>query len=245
MANNEIVEQKQTFSDVMLAELESKKDGLPNGFNAQRFVMNAVSLINEHPELQKFGANQLKIGLLKGAVLDLDFYRKECYLIGYGSQLQFQMDYKGMTKLCKKYSLRPIKDIGAEIVREGDEFERVVDGNNSSFTFKPKPFNSGAIIGAFSFCRYVDGTCITEEMTKAELDKVRNVSKAKNSGAWGSFAEEMFKKVVIRRMCKKIELDFENNEQLNLFNDDTAINTEKKSVETDNPFDDTNGLEEI
>lgn len=245
MAENEIVEQKQTFSEVMLAELENKKDALVKGFNKERFVMNAVSLLNDKPELQKFGAGQLKMGLLKGAVLDVDFFRNEAYLIGYGSQLQFQLSYTGMKKLVKKYSVRPVKDINAEIVRDGDKFEKEVSDKNTNFSFQPKPFNDGEIIGAFAYIQFADGGCIVEEMTKKEIDMTRSKSKSKGAMAWSDFYGEMAKKVVTRRLCKKCELSFENNEQMSLFNDDTAIDTTASKPKVDNPFDDADGLEEI
>ena len=59
--------------------------------------------------------------LLKGAFLGLDFFNGECYAIPYGNQCQFQTDYKGEIKLCKRYSSNPIQDIYAKVVREGDK----------------------------------------------------------------------------------------------------------------------------
>ena len=244
---NEIAEQpKQTFSEIMLAELESKKLGLPKGFNADRFVMNAMALLNEHPEYQKFGANQLKVGLMKSAVLDIDIYLKQGYFIPYGNQLQFQVSYTGQKKLVKKYAVRPVKDVSAELVREGDVFEKQVTDDNTTFVFKPKPFNDGQIIGCFAYVQYADGGCQVEEMTKKEIDMVRSKSKAKGAMSWSDFYGEMAKKSAIRRLVKKIELSFENAEQYSLFEEDTAIDTTPKKAETHNPFDDdTNGLEEI
>lgn len=236
---NEIAEQpKQTFSDVMLAELGNHEAGLPSGFNKERFVLNAVSLLNEKPELQKYGAAQLKLGLMKAAVMDVDAFRGECWLIPYGQQLQFQMSFKGCKKVAKKYSVRPIKDISAEIVREGDVFEKQVTDDNTTFVFKPKPFNDGPIIGVFAYVQYEDGKCFVEELSKKDIDMVKSKSKSGSSGPWRDFYDQMAKKVAIKRLTKNIELDFENAEQIGIFKEDGEIETKPIKAKTDNPFGD-------
>jgi recombination protein RecT len=54
---------------------------------------------------------------------------------------------------------------------------------------------------------------IYETMTKQEIEDIRNnFSKAKNSPAWVKTPGEMYKKTVLRRLCKFIELDFNSIE---------------------------------
>ena len=115
------VAQKETFSVALTTQLDSISDALPTDFNKARFVQNAVALLNDAPDLQKYGKQQIMLGLMRGAILGLEFYNKECFLVPYGSKLQYQTSYTGSVKLAKKYSIRPIKDIYAKLVREGDE----------------------------------------------------------------------------------------------------------------------------
>lgn len=222
---NELAE-KKTFSVAITDKLTSISDALPKDFNSARFVQNALALVNDNPSLQKYSQTQLMAGLMKGAVLGLDFYSKECYLIPYGDQLNYQTDYKGSMKLAKKYSIRPIKDIYSEVVREGDEFGIDIIGNERKVTFKPVPFNSKPVIGAFAVAQFEDGGILTETMSLAELENTRKHSKASNSMAWKDFTTEMYRKTVIRRLCKKIEIDFENPTQRQYFEEDTAIETD-------------------
>ena len=146
-----MAEQKQTFSLALTEKLETVNEALPKDFNKVRFVQNAIALVNENTNLQKYSHQQIMSGLMKGAYLGLDFYSKEAYLIPYGNQLNYQTSYLGAKKLAKKYSIRPIKEIDAEIVRDGDHFEETVLGGKSSFEFRPKPFNKGKVVGAFAF----------------------------------------------------------------------------------------------
>lgn len=226
---NELAE-KKTFSVAITEKLTGIADALPKDFNKARFAQNAIALINDTPALQKYSQTQLMAGLVKGAVLGLDFFNKECYLIPYGDQLNYQTDYKGSMKLIKKYSIRPVKDIYSEVVREGDEFEMSIVGNERKVNFKPIPFNNKPIIGAFAVCLFEDGGVFTETMSLEELENTRKHSKASNSMAWKDFTTEMYRKTVIRRLCKKIEIDFENPTQRKYFEEDTDIETDIREV---------------
>ena len=217
---------KQTFSVALTEKLNGVSDALPKDFNKARFVQNALALINDNPQLQKYNQAQLMGGLMKGAYLGLDFYSKECYLVPYGQQLNYQTDYRGAKKLAKKYSIRPIKDIYAKLIREGDEFEEMILSGEPSFNFKPKFLNDGKIIGAFAVVLYQDGGLGYDVMSLSELENTRKHSKASNSPAWKDFTGEMYKKTVLHRLCKHIELDFENPTQRDLFSAGMEIETD-------------------
>lgn len=228
--NSGAVAPKQRFSTALTEKLESVKEALPRDFNKARFVQNALALLNDNPQLEKYGQPQLMAGLLKGAYLGLDFYSKECYLIPYGDQLNYQTDYRGAKKLAKKYSIRPIKDIYAKLVREGDEFEETIVNGEQGINFKPKAFNDGKIIGAFAVCLFADGGLVYDTMSVADLENTRKSSKASNSPAWKSFTGEMYKKTVLHRLCKHIELDFENPTQQTAFMAGMEIETDTEKI---------------
>ena len=229
----QIVEKKENnsnFSIVLADKLDSVSDALPKDFNKARFVQNALALVNENPIIAKYGQQKIMAGLLKGAYLGLDFYSKECYLVPYGNDLNYQTDYRGAKKLAKKYSIRPIKDIYAKLVHEGDLFEEKIIGGEQSFDFKPKPFNDGKIIGAFAVVLYTDGGMAYDTMSLADLENTRKASKASNSPAWKNFTGEMYKKTVLHRLCKHIELDFENPTQQNMFLSGMEIETDQQKI---------------
>lgn len=219
-----------TFSESLRRELTNVQDALPKDFNKERFVQNALALLNDNPNIAKYGQAQIIGGLMKGAYLGLDFYSKECYLVPYGNQLNYQTDYRGAKKLAKKYAIRPVKDIYAKLVREGDLFEESIEGGNQTFVFKPKAFNDGKIIGAFAVCLYADGGMQYDTMSLADLENTRKQSKASNSPAWKNFTGEMYKKTVLHRLCKHIELDFENPTQRTTFMSGMEIETDPKKL---------------
>ena len=223
-----------SFSEMLSDKLEIVEQALPSDFNKTRFVQNAIAVLNDNKALTGINKGKLMAGLLKGAYLGLDFANKECYLIPYGNDVSFQVDYKGMIKFTRKYSIRPIMDIYAKIIREGDTFEeKIVDGH-PSVNFTPLPLNDGKIMGVFAVCLFKDGGMQYEVMSVADVQNVRtNYSKASNSKAWKVSFDEMMKKVCLRRLCKHIECDFENIESRKAWEDSSESNVveQKKSDE--------------
>lgn len=223
-------DEQKTFSMVIADRLDSLTDALPKNFNKARFVQNAMALLTDKPELQKFPHQQILTGLARGAMLGLDFFNKEAYLVNYGNQLVYQTSYIGQQKLIKRYSINPVKNIYAELVREDDLFETGVVENKRYVTFKPKPFSNKPVIGAFAVCEFTNGDLQIETMSFEELESVRKASKMGNAGAWKLWTGEMQKKSVIRRLCKKIEIDFETPEQKQIFEADTDIETDPVEI---------------
>ena len=228
------------FSQQLNDKLVSMENALPNDFNRERFVQNALSVLNDKPELQKINKAQLQLGLLKAAMLNLNYANKEFYLIPYGGSVQFQIDYRGMQKVAKAYSVRPIKDIHADVVREGDIFDYSIVDNKANITFKPKPFSNAEIVGCFCYIEYEDGGVEVTRMSTTEVQDVRNnYSAAKNSKAWQKSFDQMMIKTVIRRALKTVELDFENYDARKTWEEESDMNfvTKTKSVDVPNPFD--------
>lgn len=220
MANEITNTEPKTFSVSLQTELEKAKDSLPSDFNIPRFVQNSIALLNGNEVLINYaktyrGQAQKNIlaGLLRAAYLGLDALNGEAYLVPFGSNLNFMPSFKGAVKLAIRYSTRPIKEIYARIVREGDEYDEAVVNGEPTINHHPKPFSSAKIIGAFAVCLYMDGGMVYETMSIDELETTRNQSKAANSPAWRKFPTEMYKKTVLHRLCKHISIDFDAKEK--------------------------------
>lgn len=201
--------------------LDKQVAALPKDFNKQRFLQNCMTVLQDgQADFTKCEPSTVVRTLLKGAFLGLDFFNGECYAIPYGNSCQFQTDYKGEAKLCKRYSSNPIQDIYAKVVREGDEFVEVIENGHQTVNFKPKAFNDGQIIGAFAVCLYKDGGMIYDTMSVAEIEHTRKTfSKQANGKAWTNSYGEMCKKTVLRRLCKLIDLNFDTAEAMQAFED--------------------------
>lgn len=214
--------------------LDSKREAMPTGFNKTRFLQNCMTVLQDTKDIDKCDPISVARTMLKGAFLGLDFFNKECYAITYGGTVQFQTDYKGEKKLAKKYSVRPVKDIYAKLVRQGDEFIEEIKDGQQTIQFRPQPFNNGEILGAFAVALFEDGGMVYEVMSAEEIEETRkNYSKQPNGQAWAKSKGEMYKKTVMRRLCKNIELDFDTIEQAQAFEDssDFEFNKEHKPAQ--------------
>lgn len=216
-----------TIKTGLTKKLTENKEALPAGFNQQRFILNCITVIQDmmkddkkKAQLEKINPETIPVCLAKAAYLGLDFFNGECYAIPYGGNLSFQTDYKGEIKLCKRYSKNKIKDIFAKVVRQGDFFMEEVDGGKQNVQYRPKPFSNEQMIGAFAIVVFEDGSMMYDTMSSEDIENVRNTySKAKDSQAWKSSTSEMYKKTVLRRLCKLIDLDFDNIEQQKAYED--------------------------
>ena len=224
------IQETPKFSVALTEKLNEVSKALPVDFNKERFVQNSLALLNDNPTLAKFSSNQIMGGLLKGAYMGCDFFNSECWLVPYKGQLQFQLSYKGEKKLAKKYATRPILDVYAKVVRQGDQFvEKIVDGR-PSVDFNPISFNDGAIIGSFAVVLFKDGGLMYETMSLAEIEQAKKQGVG-NTPAWNNFFQEMAKKTVLKRLCKNIDIDFENDTQLGIYREDGIVeNTEEHEV---------------
>ncbi|MFD1179658.1 recombinase RecT [Paenibacillus puldeungensis] len=209
--------------------LDSKRDAMPTNFNKTRFLQNCMTVLQDTKGIEQCDATSVARTMLKGAFLDLDFFNKECYAIVYGGTVQFQTDYKGEKKLAKRYSVRPVKDIYAKLVREGDDFREEVKDGEQTIQFVPMPFNNSEILGAFAVVLYNDGGIAYEVMSTEEIEATRkNYSKQANGQAWTKSKGEMYKKTVLRRLCKNIELNFDTIEQARTFEDSSDFDMNKE-----------------
>lgn len=218
-----------TVQNNLMSLLKTKKDALPKDFNETRFIQNCIVVLQDTKDIEKADPASVARTLLKGAFLGLDFFNRECYAICYGGKVQFQTDYKGEKKLVKKYSINPIRDIYAKLIRDGDEFLEEVKDGLQVVNFRPKTLNDGDIIGTFAVCLFKDGSMLYEVMTKKEIEHIKtSFSKQSTGQAWTKSYGEMARKTVLRRLCKHIEVDFESAEQDKAFEDGSHVEFNKE-----------------
>lgn len=98
-----------------------------------------------------------------------------------------------------------LRDLTLEVVYKGEEFKHI-KGDEERIVHNPVALGEkrGDAIGAYAIARMKDGGVYREVMDEAQLQAVRNVSRAKY-GPWnGPFADEMRKKTVLRRLAKRL-----------------------------------------
>lgn len=220
MANELIV----SLTNNLAATLDAVSTSLPKDFNRDRFIQNAIAVVNKNLDLLKYNQNELLTCMANASFLGLDFMNQEAWIVPYSGHVQFQIGYKGACKFAKKYSIRPLSDIYAKEVKKGDELEYGINEKNEPYLhWKPVPFNDSEIIGVFAVAFFEDGGMMYEVMSKADVDKIRKVSRCGNSGPWKDYYGEMAKKTVLKKLAKNIVSDFDNIEQRSAWDSDNDV----------------------
>lgn len=232
MSNELSIKDQQALSTYFVGALDSTAN-LPETVDKQRLALNFVSLLQDHPEIKKFGVEKLAPMVVRCAKDNLDVLNQEVYIYeGFGGKLTYTPSYKGLRKMAIQKSVKPISQIYSKLIKEGDEFEEEFVNGQAHIHFKSKFGSNGAIVGVFTVCVFKDGTEIYEVMTKEEIDACR--AKAKNSGAWKDFYGEQAKKSCCRRLCKQLTLDFNDKEQADTFiGTDEFIEDPKEQMQAD------------
>lgn len=188
---------------------------LPKHMTADRMARIALTEFRKTPALMKcdpatlFGAviQCAQLGLEPGGALG------HAYLLPFENRkkgttdVQFIVGYRGMIDLARRSG--QIVSISARAVHANDEFTYEF-GLHEDLRHKPdESGNPGALTHVYAVARLKDGGVQFDVMSKAEIDKVRALSKASGSGPWVTFYEEMAKKTVIRRLFKYLPVSIE------------------------------------
>ena len=215
MANELSIKDQQQLSTYFVGALDSTAN-LPENVDKQRLALNFVSLLQDKPEIKKFGADVLAPMVVRCAKDNLDVLNNEVYIYeGYGGKLTYTPSYKGLRKMAIEKAVRPIKDIYAKPIYEGDTVEETFMDGETKLICKSNFMKRGKWIGVLAVCVFKDNSEIYELMDMDEINAVK--AKSRNSGAWKDFPIEMAKKSVVRRLCKQITLDFSDKEQADSF----------------------------
>ena len=226
------IQDQKNLSTYFVGALDSTAN-LPDNVDKQRLALNFISLLQDKPELSKFGCEYLAPMVVRCAKDNLDVLNNEVYIYeGYGGKLTYTPSYKGLRKMAIEKSVKPINQIYSKLIKDGDEFEEEFSNGQQHIHFKSKFGNNGPIVGVFAVCVFADNTEVYEVMTKDERDTCK--AKSRNSGAWKDFYGEMAKKSCIRRLCKNITLDFTDKQQADTFMGvDEFIDDPKEQAEKD------------
>jgi recombination protein RecT len=199
-----------------LVSLPEIAQNLPSTVSPDRFRNVVVTAANMSPDLLEADRRSLLGACVKCAADGLVPDGREAALVifnqkskdgGWEKRVQYMPMLAGILKRARNSG--EIAGISVQVVYERDEF-----------TFSPDDFDRpirhtlpalteerGKPVGAYALVKLKDGTVMAEAMGKAEIDRVRGVSKAKDAGPWVQWWDQMARKTVLRRLSKYLPMD--------------------------------------
>lgn len=220
--------QKQITSNVATRIEAMKGEGLliaPN-YSVSNALSSAYYALKNSASgnlLEKCTTESVYNALLDMVTQGLSPAKTQCYFIPYGNTVKLNRSYFGTMKVVKQ--LPEVKDIYAQIIFEGDEFEAEnVDGRWKFVSHKSSWKNQdNPIEGAYCVIEKTDGEKILTIMTKKEIDK--SWAQSRNGSVQKNFPQEMAKRTVINRAAKQF---FNTSDDNDLFIDAVNRTTENE-----------------
>ena len=219
MAGQQVAQRTPTQQIVAQVRSEEFKQqvalALPSNMRPERFVRATVTAIMQNPEVVTH-PESLFNAAIKAAQDGLIPDGREAAFVMFKKdgvkQVQYLAMVGGLRKIAAKYGIR----IVADVVREGDAFSWSRVPPRIEHTPLLERETEGEIVCAFAAAYDEDWRFVAAPvvMTVREIEKVRAVSRAKDSGPWKDWWDRMACKTVARRLFHELPLgDLDENEQ--------------------------------
>jgi|TARA_R110002167_G_scaffold132696_1_gene317044 recombination protein RecT len=230
--------------------LESKKSSLvkiaPRGTDVDRIIRVAMFEAVKNEKIVQCSPTSVYMALAKACELDLVaggvLHRASLVPMWNKRSKTFEaelwIEYTGLMDLVKRSG--EVAHFAARVVHENDEFEHcfALEGGEV-LKHKVNYDDPGELKLAYAVCFFKDGQRQVEVMRKDQINRIRQGSRSPDSGPWAQHTEEMWRKTVIRRICKYLPLtpkttavlehdiksDFEDNRN---FEDFTSTDVDAK-----------------
>lgn len=129
---------------------------------------------------------------------------KLAYLVPRDGMVCLDISYMGLLHIAQSAGV--IKWGQCKLVHFCDTYENLGLDKAPAHKYNPyaTPDDRGAVIGGYCTVKTAEGDYLTEEMSLAEIEEIRKVSKAGTSlkGPWVNFWSEMARKTIVKRAHK-------------------------------------------
>lgn len=217
------------------------KMALPPQVTPEKFIRVTLTALRANPDLLS-NRQSLYSAAMKCAQDGLLPDGRQAAFVKFGGDVVYMPMISGI--LQKIRNSGELAMITAQIVYSNDKFRYWIDSDGEHIEHEPLIFGErGALNGVYAFAKTKDGASYIDVMTKDEIEKVRNVSRAKDSGPWKTWFEEMAKKSAIRRLSKRLPMStdvqnvIEANDDLNDIAGQEIKAPESKSSRLENIID--------
>lgn len=199
------------------------RNALPSHIKPEKFQRVVMTVVQQSPDLlvadrasllaacTKCAADGLVPDGREAALVIFNTKKKENGAERWVKAVQYMPMLAGVLKRIRNSG--EIASVQAHVIYSEDRFV-IRRGLNETIEHDPKfPGDRGKPIGAYAVAKFKDGSDpMFEIMDIDQIERVRQVSRAKDSGPWKDWWEEMARKTVFRRLSKWLPMDAEAEE---------------------------------
>ena len=210
-----------TIRDLLERSKPRFAEVLPKHLTPDRLIRIAIAAASRTPQLLNCTPQSLALAVMNAAQLGLEAGSPlgSAYLVPYrnksGSyEAQLIVGYRGLIELARRSG--EISMIEAHVVHKNDSF-LCRFGMNPILEHEPCwEGDPGDVVAAYAVAKLTDGSTQVEVMTRAQIDAIKNRSRAGRGGPWVSDYPEMARKTVVRRLAKYLPLSVDMSKALDL-----------------------------
>jgi recombination protein RecT len=201
-------EKPKTMREVLESVREQIAAVCPPSISPDRVIKMALLAAHKNPSIAKSTPASVVFSVMQIAAWGLEIGRT-AHLVPFFSKkesayiCQPMPDFKGLVQMMVQSG--EVMKVDGRVVREGDTFE-VEYGLEERLVHRPIPANDGEIIAAYAVLSMPNGDKKFDVMWRAEIEKVRAVSRSKDDGPWVQWYDQQAIKTVLKRISKQVPL---------------------------------------
>lgn len=187
---------------------------LPEHVTPDKFMRTVATAIVNTPALRTADRRSLMTSAIRAATDGLLPDGREGAFVIFNSKsgndwiskVQWMPMVAGILK--KVRNSGELLSILSNVVHAKDHFKYWIDDAGEHVQHEPNILEAdrGPLVAVYAIAKTKDSGVYTEVMSRGQIDEIRNVSKAKDSGPWVSWYSEMARKSVIRRLSKRLPM---------------------------------------
>jgi recombination protein RecT len=214
-------ERGQGLAQMWEIALPRIKSMVPQHVVPERLLASMLTAVARNPDLGRCTPVSLIRETIRAAQMGFDVsgIGGKAYLVPFRNndlgvtEAQLIVGYRGLEELARRTG--QIVAIWSREVYAHEQFD-YRDGMVQEIFHKPEGPRDPKEepIGAYAVALFANGFRQGEVMNKAQLEKVRAMSKAPNGPGWSKSLSEMYRKTVTRRLCKRLPDSIELLSQL-------------------------------
>jgi recombination protein RecT len=235
---------------------EEKRLNLPADYSAPNAINALKLMIVDDDKLKGCTLPSIANAMLNMCILGLNPAKKQCYPIAYGNKMGLMVSYFG-NKLLAMRADPNIKDIIAEVVKEGEifEFDHDVDGNYKILNHKKtlESIDSDKYVAGYATIFYKDGRepksiimtwkQILQAWKKSPAKPFLEDGSLKPSSVHAQYTDDMIKRTLTNAITKGIR---NSSDDASLFNEALdAVELDEKQAESQEIVESKTSSEEI
>jgi recombination protein RecT len=197
---------RKTIAELIEQQKDQIARALPSQMDPDRLARVALT-VKANPDLLKCSSASLLAALMLSAQLGLEpGPLGHCYFVPFKNEVTFIVGYRGLIDLARRSG--QITSIEAREVRPDDDFEFEY-GLDGRLVHRPNLDQRGDPVAYYGVAKFKDGGYYFLVMSKADIERHRERSKAKSNGPWVTDYDAMARKTVIRAMAPYLPVSVE------------------------------------